>query len=62
MMTSANEGAAFENIMPAKTSLKHSNLLSSADLALIESSNPSKKTKSIEMENGKKIIIRNFSF
>jgi hypothetical protein len=48
--------------MPAKTSLKHSNLLSSADLALIESSNPSKKTKSIEMENGKKIIIMNFSF
>ena len=52
----ANEGAAFENIMPAKTSFKHSNLLSSEDLALIESNNPSK------MENGKKIIIMNFSF
>ena len=58
----ANEGAAFENIMPAKTSFKHSNLLSSEDLALIESNNPSKKTKSIKMENGKKIIIINFSF
>jgi hypothetical protein len=58
----ANEGAAFENIMPAKTSFKHLNLLSSEDLALIESNNPSKKTKSIEMENGKKIIIMNFSF
>ena len=52
----ANEGAAFENIMPTKTSFKHSNLLSSEDLALIESNNPSK------MENGKKIIIMNFSF
>jgi len=41
----ANEGAAFENIMPAKTSFKHLNLLSSEDLALIESNNPSKKTK-----------------
>jgi len=58
----ANEGAAFENIMPVKTSFKHLNLLSSEDLALIESNNPSKKTKSIEMENGKKIIIMNFSF
>ena len=58
----ANEGAAFENIMPAKTSFKHSNPLSSEDLALIENNNPSKKTKSIEMENGKKIIIMNFSF
>ena len=58
----ANEGAAFKNIMPAKTSFKHLNLLSSEDLALIESNNPSKKTKSIEMENGKKIIIMNFSF
>ena len=46
----ANEGAAFENIMPAKTSFKHSNLLSSEDLALIENNNPSKKTKSIEGE------------
>jgi len=44
----ANEGAALENIMPAKTSFKHSNLLSSEDMAL--------------MENGKKIIIMNFSF
>jgi hypothetical protein len=58
----ANEGAAFENIMPAKTSFKHLNLLLSEDLALIESNNLSKKTKSIEMENGKKIIIMNFSF
>ena len=32
----ANDGAAFENIMPAKTSFKHSNPLSSEDLALIE--------------------------
>jgi hypothetical protein len=48
--------------MPAKTSFKHLNLLSSEDLALIESNNPSKKTKSIEMENGKKIIIMDFSF
>jgi hypothetical protein len=48
-----NEVAAFENIMPAKTSFKHSNLLFSEDLALIESNNPSKKTKSIEMENGR---------
>ena len=53
----ANEGAAFENIMPAKTSFKHLNLLSSEDLALIESNNPSKKTKSIEMENGKKFFF-----
>jgi len=58
----ANEGAALENIMPAKTSFKHSNLLSSEDMALMESNNPSKKTKLIEMENGKKIIIMNFSF
>jgi hypothetical protein len=58
MMTSANEGAAFENIMPAKTSLKHSNLLSSADLALIESSNPFKKKNQLRW----RMERMNFSF
>ena len=54
----ANEGAAFENIMPAKTSFKHLNLLLSEDLALIESNNPSKKTKSKENHHHEFFILR----
>jgi hypothetical protein len=51
----ANEEAVLENIMPAKTSFKHSNLLSSENLALIESNNPSKRQNQLRWRMERKL-------
>jgi hypothetical protein len=51
----ANEGAAFENIMPAKTSFKHSNPLSSEDLALIETTTHLKRQNQLRWRMERKL-------
>ena len=51
-----------ENIRASNSGFKHSNQLSSDDITSIENMNQSQKTKSIEMGDGKKIIIMNFTF
>jgi hypothetical protein len=50
-----NEVAAFENIMPAKTSFKHSNLLSSEDLALIETTTHLKRQNQLRWRMERKL-------
>jgi hypothetical protein len=51
-----------ENIRASNTGFKHSNQLSTDEIKAIENMNQPKKTKSIEMGDGKKIIIMNFTF
>jgi len=51
-----------ENIRASNTGFKHSNQLSTDEIEAIENMNQPKKSKSIEMGDGKKIIIMNFTF